>query len=450
MSVPFIMGRNSITVMVNGATHTITDSSPNYLQLREAVKNKDWDAIPNLVNPARAIESYCKDNITVKNGEVFYRGSPLHNAVTRRIVEMMNDGFDANPLIAFLDKLMSNTSRSAVNELYDWLERTSLPITEDGDFLAYKKVRSDYKDFYTGKMDNSVGQILEMPRNQVDDTRKRTCSYGLHFCSLSYLPSYHGGQGKVMIVKVNPADVVSIPDDYNYAKGRACRYEIIGEHNDEHKEAYKTPVVSNDGVEIESTRKTLEEVAKFMVMGIDFGNADRARAVSTLIDNVKNNDGSDDRTVEQARLDGFDDSWYNHDTNLSRYNGHNLRSAVEYARAYFEGYDRCRGGDAGKENSHETETVVKNGLTDFSDDFDYESDYQRNEINRVMNLSLPKNTDRHGYDNGYDAGNTDGYEDKSNGFSFNLNNAENGGSSYRRGYIDAYTISFNNTPGIED
>ena len=32
-----------------------------------------------------------------------------------------------------------------------------------------------------------------------------------------------------MILKINPADVVSIPSDYNNSKGRACRYEVIGE-----------------------------------------------------------------------------------------------------------------------------------------------------------------------------------------------------------------------------
>jgi hypothetical protein len=32
-----------------------------------------------------------------------------------------------------------------------------------------------------------------------------------------------------MILKINPRDVVSIPNDYGYSKGRACRYEIVGE-----------------------------------------------------------------------------------------------------------------------------------------------------------------------------------------------------------------------------
>ena len=34
---------------------------------------------------------------------------------------------------------------------------------------------------------------------------------------------------RVMILKINPRDVVSIPTDYNDSTGRCCRYEVIGE-----------------------------------------------------------------------------------------------------------------------------------------------------------------------------------------------------------------------------
>jgi hypothetical protein len=33
----------------------------------------------------------------------------------------------------------------------------------------------------------------------------------------------------VMILKINPADVVSIPTDYDGAKGRCCAYEVVAE-----------------------------------------------------------------------------------------------------------------------------------------------------------------------------------------------------------------------------
>jgi hypothetical protein len=88
-----------------------------------------------------------------------------------------------------------------------------------------------------------------MERNQVDDDKDRTCSTGLHFCSQDYLPSFGSAQGnRVVIVKINPADVVSIPSDYNNAKGRACRYEVVGEignTGDKIEGAFNRPVQSN-------------------------------------------------------------------------------------------------------------------------------------------------------------------------------------------------------------
>jgi hypothetical protein len=89
-------------------------------------------------------------------------------------------------------------------------------------------------------MDNSVGQVVEMERNQVDDDQNRTCSTGLHFCSQEYLNHFSGEH--TMIVKINPADVVSIPNDYNDSKGRACRYEVIGELGVDPDQAFAEPV----------------------------------------------------------------------------------------------------------------------------------------------------------------------------------------------------------------
>ena len=237
-----IIGASFLTVMMDGTTHTINSDHANYTAVREALRTKDHESVERLINMARAVENYVAGKITVRGDQVFYGEQEIKNSVVTRILAMLREGFDADPMVRFLENLMSNPSKRAVDELYGFLEATALPITEDGCFLAYKKVRDDYRDFYTGKMDNSIGQVLEMVRNQVDDERDRTCSYGLHFCSLSYLPHYHGSQGHVMIVKINPADVVSIPSDYNNAKGRACRYEVIGEHTSETTEAFSSPV----------------------------------------------------------------------------------------------------------------------------------------------------------------------------------------------------------------
>jgi hypothetical protein len=48
-----------------------------------------------------------------------------------------------------------------------------------------------------------------------------------------------------MILKISPADVVSIPTDYNNSKGRTCKYEVIGELGVNPEEAFTAPVQEN-------------------------------------------------------------------------------------------------------------------------------------------------------------------------------------------------------------
>jgi len=232
-----IVGSTFVTVMMDGVTHTITDDHDNYAAIREALKLKDYQLIERLINVKQTLINYVQGTVSIKGDRVFYGDMEVKGSVVDRILQMVRENFDAQPMMRFLANLMANPSKRAVDELYGFLEATKLPITDDGCFLAYKKVNHDYRDFYTGRMDNSVGQVLEMPRNQVDDNKDRTCSEGLHFCSLSYLPHYHGGSGRVVIVKINPADVVSIPSDYNNAKGRAWRYEVVGEHEGDDRES---------------------------------------------------------------------------------------------------------------------------------------------------------------------------------------------------------------------
>lgn len=233
MSIPFRLTPTSVNVMLKGKTYTITeDSHQHYAKIREALKNKDYDTVETLIDLPKAINTFGQGQIRVVDGTVMYGDFEIRNTLTKRILEQMNEGFDVQPMIKFLENLMQNPAKRAVDELFDFLEACDLPITDDGHFIAYKKVRADYKDIYTGKLDNSVGQILTMPRNMVDEEKSRTCSAGLHFCSESYLPCYgsmNASDVRVLLVKINPADVVAIPADYNNAKGRTCRYEVIDE-----------------------------------------------------------------------------------------------------------------------------------------------------------------------------------------------------------------------------
>jgi hypothetical protein len=245
MSFPFILQGNNVTVVIGSKPHTIAKSHITYQKVIDSIKAGDWDKVKDIIEPKQVVLNYGKGNVSIQGEDLYWKGKPMHNALTSRMIAMLQDEFPIEPLVNFMENLMSNPSRQAVNELYGFLEKNSLPITPDGHFLAYKRVREDYKDIHSGTMDNSVGKIVEMERNEVDDNRNQTCSTGLHFCSHSYLAHFSGA--RTVIVKINPRDVVSIPSDYNDAKGRACRYEVVGEVgvNPDDNAEFSKPVQTN-------------------------------------------------------------------------------------------------------------------------------------------------------------------------------------------------------------
>lgn len=237
---------SSITIMMNGKQYILTeDNHQHYTELRNALKKNNLEVIERLIDLPKQINHYGDGKITVIDGVVHYNGDELHNSLTTRMLRQMDEGFEVTSLIKFLENLMSNPSMVARNELYEWLEENNNPITEDGCFIAFKNVRKNYMDHYTGTIRNQIGDCPKMDRANVDDNRHNTCSVGLHFASESYLPHYTGGgdNNRTMILKVNPADVVSIPVDYNHAKGRCWTYEVIGELGDDgFSEYYKSAV----------------------------------------------------------------------------------------------------------------------------------------------------------------------------------------------------------------
>lgn len=229
-SIDYILGSDSITVILDGSPFTINKQAHTFDLVLKAVKQNNKEALRNAINIKQDIMnglSKNNQNIRIEDNQIFYQDREVSGLVASRIFEIIRLGLDVQPMVKFLDNLMLNPSKRAVDELFGFLEVCSLPITPDGYFLAYKRVRSDYKDCYSGTMDNSIGQVLEMPRNLVDEDKSRTCSAGLHFCSYDYLKHFSGE--RVVVLKINPADVVAIPEDYQNSKGRTCKYEVVDE-----------------------------------------------------------------------------------------------------------------------------------------------------------------------------------------------------------------------------
>tara|TARA_R110002096_G_scaffold410634_1_gene610411 strand:+ start:284 stop:1294 length:1011 start_codon:yes stop_codon:yes gene_type:complete len=251
MTVPFMKTGNTVSILAQGKWYQVKPEHPNYDVILEALHGSEEDIV-KLIDVSSSLEDYLDGNVEVVGGSVKYDGDVVDNTLTRRIIEFMRQGLPFEPLVKLFENLMKNTSYQTRTQLYDFLEHKNLPITEDGCFLAYKAVSSDYKDKYSRTMDNSVGQSVGIDRGKVDDDRDRGCSSGLHCGALDYVRSYgsEGGGDHIMVVKVNPVDAVSVPHDCQYQKLRVCKYEVVSEM--EWNDELRKPLYSADGQEYQS------------------------------------------------------------------------------------------------------------------------------------------------------------------------------------------------------
>jgi hypothetical protein len=234
-----IVTDNGISVFIDGDAFQVTRDHANYDAVKHAIKNKEWDKIPELVDLDRTVKQWAHDlpgsekGFEVKDGLVYLDGDPFSDVVSTKVLRMVKEDLDPSPLLRFLRKLRSNPSASAQRELLLFCEANRFMIHEDGDLLAYKSVRDNYTDIHSGKFENRVGAVHSMDRGKVDDRREITCSFGFHFAAYEYASTWAGNSIRhVMVVKINPRDVVSIPNDYNNQKARCCRYEVIAERKD--------------------------------------------------------------------------------------------------------------------------------------------------------------------------------------------------------------------------
>ena len=244
MQVPYILsGDGNINLVFEGRQYQVRKDDPNYHTIWEVVQEKTQctdEELLRLLSPEKQVKSHLtkqlSTNLKIEDGVVTYCGYAVHDTAVDRLVDFATKGIKTTPLENYLINVMENPSRSAAERLYGFLEHKNLPLTPGGCFLAYKAVTWDYKSKHhgpTGQLDNSIGTVVEVPRNRVDDNHEKDCSYGLHAGNLEYVEGFADfdktNPDRIVIVEINPKDVVSVPD-YNTDKLRCCRYRVVGDY----------------------------------------------------------------------------------------------------------------------------------------------------------------------------------------------------------------------------
>lgn len=254
MSNGFIDTGIVLTAVYKGSSYQVKNDHPDFAELRKLVYNGDYEGFLELHNKsritARAVSGLSKHGkIEVYYNQVLFNGEEINGVIVDRILKLKNEGLSFDSMANFLENLMNNPSKRAVDELYKFLEYENLPLTEDGCFLAYKSVAiyngdpitdkmgkpvvsGDFIDVFTKKdYRNNIGDTPSVDRNKVDDDPNKGCSHGLHVGSLEYSgPNGYYRGDRVVIVKVNPRDVVSVPFDHKHQKVRCCAYEVVSEY----------------------------------------------------------------------------------------------------------------------------------------------------------------------------------------------------------------------------
>jgi len=248
MNIPYIITSTTITAVTDGKTFVADKSHRNFETIKTMLGSDETETskLVDLFDITSTVNRYCEGKILVKHGAVTFNGVPMENYVTQKILQFMGENLPVEPIVNFLNRIMKNPSRRAVSELYKFLEHKNMPLTPDGCFLAYKGVQKDYWSKHanrltrvvrgkvndSGQLYNAVGEVIEVERNSVCDDASVGCGEGIHAGSLKYANDWAGCDGRLMIVKIDPVDVVSVPTDCSCQKLRTCKYEVVSEQVD--------------------------------------------------------------------------------------------------------------------------------------------------------------------------------------------------------------------------
>jgi len=218
---------------INVDTIVVLDTDPKYNEIVEAIKdNKPLDKF-FVKEQLKLVPITTNNSVVIDEKGVKFKGFTIQGNLADAITTMYLDGrLKANDsMVLFLDNLTQNPDSRVFEQLYPFMQHNDIEVSDDGCLLAYKKVRGDYYDIHSGTIRNAPGDNPSMPRVMVQNDPSQTCSAGLHVCAKSYLAHFgkDSSTDRVVLVKVNPKDVVSVPYDYNGSKMRVCEYEVLAD-----------------------------------------------------------------------------------------------------------------------------------------------------------------------------------------------------------------------------
>lgn len=316
------------TIFVPGDDRTprsITNTHPNFAEIKElslfamAGADTDVEKILSLLDVSETVAQKFRllsDRVSVRAGRVYFDGDPIDNSITKQMLRFLEEDVrDWGPLAFFMEDLMANPVAHSREQLYDWMRAHEVTLARDGRIVFYKGVAKDGDGFrsinsgqavvngepQSGVIPQNVGDVVEMPRSEVQHNPNVACAPGLHASTFEYAQSW--AQGAMLEIHVSARDVVSVPE--RASKVRVCRYEVV----DTVDAPYSTAVLPDDneldedevvalaqqmGTGVQQTQQEIRDILD------DYMGAEEAVSITYV-------DRSGNRTTREALVDYVDD-----------------------------------------------------------------------------------------------------------------------------------------------
>jgi len=368
----------TLTLVLNGGSEILTarNDHPKWTEIVDAFKAGNEAVLRSLISLKAVMEDYTVGLLSVNSTGVTYAGRPMHGVDSDRVLAFLRDGLPFRPIANYMARKLKNPSARAINELYNFLEHKNMPLTPEGMIIAYKGVRSSFYSVMgntktvvlqgvtdsEGHILNEIGKTIEIERSSCDDDFRNGCSFGLHAGSLAYA---RGWGERVILVEIDPADVVSVPSDCSCQKLRCCKYRVIGEYTGPMPDTYTSEFEPRDpefdtdnsctcgGTDCPNCGCDCEQCRAMETPGLDAPNGDPAVIGGVaLADSLSPNSNelvqaaqdagvlSDDDDNEEKYLEGMQAGIYDKDRlNSARFLAGDVQGADSPAHAkYIEGY----------------------------------------------------------------------------------------------------------------
>lgn len=238
----------------------------------------------NLMSPEAKVQEQIKSSfflsgsLSLRNGKIYFGEERLEDTLATHMLSLLDDSNAPKDekmwrsYVKFLDNMYQNVNPEIREQLFRWMNYenqsgNAFAITEDGCIVGYKGCQgtvlepmSKFTGYaivdgaeYNGHIPNKVGSVVQMPRSAVTHDPSVGCSQGLHVGTRDYATSW---APILLLVKVNPRDVVSVPFECSSQKMRVCEYTVlkVTDTSSEHRMYYGSENDVVDGEELTSSQ----------------------------------------------------------------------------------------------------------------------------------------------------------------------------------------------------